>query len=346
MTLNKNERCPVCSEPFMPDDDIVICPYCGTPHHRECYNSLGHCFHSDKHNTGFEYSADYESESKDEAEHDYVSDDYHAPVQDDKKTLCNQCGEEINSNVPFCIHCGARQNNAEYGQYNPIHSFTVHSAEQKQYEEQDEEIEGKSVADIAAVIVTNSNRFIPKFLMNKKISWNWSAFIFGAYYYFFRKMYKQGIVFTVISFAASLIISGIFQSQLTEFYNALFSSINNLSALSISENYEQILLVLKNTSEPFCILAAILLILRLIMAVFANRFYRARVIEVLNKIDDALSREEFIENASFSVFAGEQLSKDDMRKLYLSRMGGTSFMAPVAAYFATDFIMYLINLFI
>ena len=32
-----NEKCPVCNNTFKEDDDIAVCPECGTPHHRECY---------------------------------------------------------------------------------------------------------------------------------------------------------------------------------------------------------------------------------------------------------------------------------------------------------------------
>ena len=31
------ETCPVCNKVFQEDDDIVVCPDCGTPHHRKCY---------------------------------------------------------------------------------------------------------------------------------------------------------------------------------------------------------------------------------------------------------------------------------------------------------------------
>ena len=36
-------KCPVCHAYLMEDDDIVVCPDCGAPHHRECWKSLGHC---------------------------------------------------------------------------------------------------------------------------------------------------------------------------------------------------------------------------------------------------------------------------------------------------------------
>lgn len=30
-------KCPVCDKQFKKGDDIVVCPECGAPHHRECY---------------------------------------------------------------------------------------------------------------------------------------------------------------------------------------------------------------------------------------------------------------------------------------------------------------------
>ena len=42
-------NCPVCDRKFESADDIVVCPECGTPHHRDCYDELGHCFYEDRH---------------------------------------------------------------------------------------------------------------------------------------------------------------------------------------------------------------------------------------------------------------------------------------------------------
>ena len=35
--------CAVCGKEFDENSDVVVCPVCGTPHHRECYKQLGHC---------------------------------------------------------------------------------------------------------------------------------------------------------------------------------------------------------------------------------------------------------------------------------------------------------------
>lgn len=43
--------CPVCKVKFKDDDDIVVCPVCGAPHHRECYNQIRHCAYEQFHGT-------------------------------------------------------------------------------------------------------------------------------------------------------------------------------------------------------------------------------------------------------------------------------------------------------
>lgn len=51
----KGVECPVCKKVFTDNDDIVVCPECGTPHHRECWFSLSHCVNEQKHSDSFEY---------------------------------------------------------------------------------------------------------------------------------------------------------------------------------------------------------------------------------------------------------------------------------------------------
>lgn len=46
----------MCGKAFVQGDDIVVCPDCGTPHHRACYRSLGHCANEAQHATGEQWS--------------------------------------------------------------------------------------------------------------------------------------------------------------------------------------------------------------------------------------------------------------------------------------------------
>ena len=46
-------QCPVCFEVFDDSSDVVVCPECGTPHHRECYEKNGGCVNAAKHGGDF-----------------------------------------------------------------------------------------------------------------------------------------------------------------------------------------------------------------------------------------------------------------------------------------------------
>lgn len=49
----ENKLCPVCRARFTDKADVVVCPICGTPHHRVCYESKGHCGLENLHASGF-----------------------------------------------------------------------------------------------------------------------------------------------------------------------------------------------------------------------------------------------------------------------------------------------------
>lgn len=357
MFVNSNEKCPVCNRQFEQEDDIVICPHCGTPHHRECYNSLGHCFNADKHNTDFEYESPAEPEGKtkpqqsDNRAHNSEYDpsgqgQYYQPPKEtanteNNKTVCSQCGAEISSDAPFCSHCGARQSNPQYKEFNPFESFAPSPENQSKYENENRTIDGKSVSDIAAVVRTNTEKFIPKFLKNKKISWNWSAFIFGPYYLFFRKMYKQGVIFMALNLAASLIINGIFSQQITEYMSFMSANLQSFYSNPTAELANSISAANEKIMPVLLILSGVNFIIHLIIALFSDTFYRAKAIEVLDKVDKNLE-----EGASFNIapmFEETTLSQSDMKKLYLGKLGGTSFFSPVIAYCVLSLITDIIT---
>ena len=45
-------KCPVCEKTFTKQDDVVVCPECGAPYHRGCYQKEGHCIFEEKHQKG------------------------------------------------------------------------------------------------------------------------------------------------------------------------------------------------------------------------------------------------------------------------------------------------------
>ena len=47
------KKCTVCDRSFSRDDDIVVCPDCGTPYHRECYLEKGERFPATQHSGSY-----------------------------------------------------------------------------------------------------------------------------------------------------------------------------------------------------------------------------------------------------------------------------------------------------
>ena len=57
-------KCPVCDKQFKKGDDVVVCPECGAPHHRECYEKEGHCHFADKHGADFSFEKEQLEEAR------------------------------------------------------------------------------------------------------------------------------------------------------------------------------------------------------------------------------------------------------------------------------------------
>jgi hypothetical protein len=58
------QECLVCTEKFIDGDDIVVCPDCGTPHHRLCYKENGDCINAVSHGRKFAWKQGLTSGAK------------------------------------------------------------------------------------------------------------------------------------------------------------------------------------------------------------------------------------------------------------------------------------------
>ena len=90
-----NIDCPVCGIKFNGTDDIVVCPICGTPHHRDCWNKTGRCINEEKHSAGFVWQM-------------MNTDPSPIKKQDADSKICPRCGEKNDSVEPVCTNCGER----------------------------------------------------------------------------------------------------------------------------------------------------------------------------------------------------------------------------------------------
>lgn len=51
----KDIECSVCGKRFDDSSDVVVCPICGAPCHRECWEKTGGCIHESEHGNGYRW---------------------------------------------------------------------------------------------------------------------------------------------------------------------------------------------------------------------------------------------------------------------------------------------------
>lgn len=338
----KKYKCPVCNKQFKDGDDIVVCPECGTPHHRECYKLTGHCVNQGLHKSGYSFidsekeklKVEEQKETAKSFEGEYSGDYYYSPDDD----FVAQAKKEVQEKKQ-----ASTDNDNTDGGFFSIPTIQVDESFYKMRGT----IDGLSISDIAATVRTNVSRFIQIFKKQsktkKKAGWNWAAFFFGSFYLLFRKMYKQGVAFFCL--AMTSIIAGEafilkfapkYVSAVQDFvtqYSSNPSGINAADAQKLLTTSDAI-----NAQKIVYIILAVMLLLRIIEAIFADYFYKGTVASIIKKVTQQLD-----EGASFSqaaLFFGQdkELDQTQMRRMYLANKGGVTLFAPFLAYF----IMYIL----
>lgn len=181
-----NEKCPVCGGVFTDTDDIVVCPLCGTPHHRGCYKKNGECGNSEKHNEGFVWQPEAQPAPAEQ------------PVEQNPQVNAYpypNANPYANANQQMPPYGAPVQPQVVYPVQNPLNAFPP-------------EIEdGVSTADASAFVRKKSQSYLHKFFKAKsgKRTFNIAAFFFGGYWFIYRKMYKLGIIFLALTLALSIV---------------------------------------------------------------------------------------------------------------------------------------------
>lgn len=350
MSIYENNECPVCGKEFADGDDVVTCPECGTPHHRECYNSLGRCANKKLHGTDFVYKRNEKTaEEKNapvapEAAFNIANDGEHEPK------VCKACGAEIPQGSFTCPECGNHQIDIEFNTDKLKKLYTTNRTEvNPELEKSTEKLDDISMADAAAVVSVNTVKFLPKFKRNRKLNWNWSAFFFGPLYLIFRKMYMPGALIMMLEFASRLIVSAVFAEQLTPIMNALSSVYSSSNSMSTNEFREAILEIAAMPEYQTYMLAAsiivgIMLIINIITALLFDNFYRKRVIKTVKDVDEKINMGESFSLTGPIPGMENKISQAEMRRMFLSRQGGVSIFAPLIAVMAIQIITNLLSM--
>lgn len=210
-------KCPVCQKYFHADDDIVVCPECGTPHHRACYEEIGHCSNEELHAQGYDYQSEQESEK-------------------DNVKICPSCGKPNDKNNFFCGSCGAplspdNQQNTADQQKNTAQGYPFGAGTQGGMPNFMDPLagvpsdtdfgDGVTAGETAKYVKQNTPYFIRVFNNIKtlnKSKFNFSAALFTGGYLLYRKMYKLGAIFAGLQLAMLLV-----ETYITIAYSSLFT---------------------------------------------------------------------------------------------------------------------------
>lgn len=225
----KNLRCPVCGVPFDDGDDIVVCPECGTPHHRVCYLRNGKCANADQHGENFSWNEEDNSQN----------------------TKCPFCGADNEPDAIFCRSCSKPMTSASANQNEPPYSnpqqntngqnpngaqgfpfecgtFRPEAAFYNAGFDDNEEIDtGVTVKDCKTFVKSNPLYYLPVFRNIKKYKksrFNFASALFSGAWFLYRKLYIPGAIITA-TMAICFFLEAFFINDFARLYNDAVSAL-------------------------------------------------------------------------------------------------------------------------
>jgi hypothetical protein len=317
MTDYTGIKCPVCGKAFTANDDIVVCPKCGAPYHRDCYAQAGKCVFSDKHGT-----PDAWTPSKAEP----------TPDNSDSNTKrCPRCGTANSQTAIFCEHCGLflstnqpeqqgfPQSGAPYGGFPPNGipfdpnqpgnnapggfpdapiPFIV---DPMGGVNPNEPIDHIPAGEVAKLVQSNTQYFLPAFMNLVRFNrnrFNFSAFLFSGGWMLYRKQYKLGAIITSVMAFLYLVSMYVTVNFAAPFEQWLFEQVG-INFESASFTYAQLWqaseLLAQQPPEKillFCIPAIITiiqLVIMLVVGINGNRWYLKHCLQKIDEIHQSAS---------------------------------------------------------
>lgn len=193
----EGKKCPVCNGYLFDEDEIVWCPDCGAPHHKDCYKTVGHCGFFELH--GSEELEKMLSPQEPEPNKEIAE----TPNQEQPKVnvRCASCGSVFPMEYDKCPNCSA-ENMAKNGHF---YMFDLLGGVKP-----NEDIgEGVTADKAKNFVAMSTNRYIPKFLAFKrgrKHFFSWWSFFFPAENFALRKMYPAAFFSGIVQTAGMLLL--------------------------------------------------------------------------------------------------------------------------------------------
>lgn len=160
--------CPYCEKRLLETDHVKVCDRCGIPYHATCWCENKGCKFHDGFGRPYERSA--------------------PPPPAGEAFFCPDCGTKVSPDAQFCLQCGHHvagrvRRGPDTGRRQDIgddfYNFRYHL--EREY------------------IGAKEDCYLDKFSRlrsrGSSIGWNWCAFLFGPFWFLYRKMYSWAAVF-------------------------------------------------------------------------------------------------------------------------------------------------------
>ena len=251
----KGLKCSVCGKPFSENDDIVVCPECGAPYHRDCYAKVGKCVYTDRHGTP-----------------DAWKPPQHTEENSGNVRRCPRCGAPNAKNALFCVHCGqplSDENESPRSTPFPYQNYQANGRNPGNWNNgqngmppqggypppngsippdygfpfaydplggvnPNEPVEDIPAGDLAKFVQGNTQYYIPAFMGLSRFGrnrFNFSAFFFQGIWMLYRKMYKIGAIITVLQGTILIAYMFLLKYAVLPLWNKLYAIVG------ISQNY-------------------------------------------------------------------------------------------------------------
>ena len=223
----KGVKCSICEKEFNKGEKIVVCPECGTPYHKLCYNKVDGCLFSAQHGEYIFQKPNNQKSEKKELE----------PGQDEgeeKKIKCPHCLPGYGrKSINLCENCRRPLDTMKYMTF----LFKSHSVENiLEYKK----LLGINVNDWISFLGPNAPSYFMKFKSIEDTKeymvreFIWGAFFFQELYFFYRKMYFVGILVFLIRIALMIFIAILFINY-HSLHNVIYNELLEVYKLSNSQ---------------------------------------------------------------------------------------------------------------
>lgn len=318
MGLHTGDPCFGCGKKLQEKDDVVVCPECGTPYHRECWTKNNKCINIELHQSGETWKSERQKEEEQKPEQ-----------------ICPNCGTANDQAAQRCQNCGASmaeppqmpswEENGDSDvppQRDSFRERMRRTAEMMGMDDpccgmnRDDVIGGERLEDVADFVGNNTLYYLPKFRRfheGHRISLNFPCLIFPQFYFANRKMWLFSIILIAVLTLLHLPqMAMMLQTSLPDMIQMIKSS----EGSALAEMYPNMQQVMQNmleqlkTYETFVYNAAVIcnyleVGATIVLGLFGNWMYYRFVLRQVHQI------------------AQEDLSKE-MRRHRLRAQGGTN----------------------